>query len=135
MLDFLNDRYLNHINLNHIPLIRHNISLLLLEPWFSHLEKLIVDSIIFDVSSSSKMRFSVINCLSDCPVLSVLLTLKTDILLYAASCSRVKREGECGERKRHNVSQEDNFSKMANFILESLRYCACGTFIKLAFPL
>ena len=100
MIDFLNDRYLNHINLNHIPLIRHNISLLLLEPWFSHLEKLIVDSIIFDVSSSSKMRFSVINCLSDCPVLSVLLTLKTDILLYAASCSRVKREGECGERKR-----------------------------------
>ena len=56
MLDFLNDRYLNHINLNHVPLIRHNVSLLLLGPWFSHLEKIIVDSIIFDVSSSSKMR-------------------------------------------------------------------------------
>lgn len=55
MLDFLNDRYLNHIHFNHVPLIRHNVSLLFLGPWFPHLENIIVDSIIFDVSSGSKM--------------------------------------------------------------------------------
>ena len=50
--------------------------------------------------------------------------------MYVCVSESVEREG-----KRHNVSQEDNFSKMENFILKSSIYCACGTFIKLAFPL
>lgn len=54
MLGFLSDRYLNHIYFNHAPLIRH-VSLLFPGPWFPHVEKITVDSIIFDVSSSSKM--------------------------------------------------------------------------------
>ena len=55
---------------------------------------------------------------------------RESVCMYVCVSESVEREG-----KRHNVSQEDNFSKMENFILKSLIYCACGTFIKLAFPL